>query len=176
MIYSGSKDNTARTLRVKGLYNIGKANTNEGLTLELSALLSVYCDNLNCDYLKTNFIVSLGSLRRKDSRFKIELWGSWSVLRQLHAMLVTSYEIVEVYFGLLGTKSFWTQNERFPAAGSRCRQNLTFENFTPASLGRLRQNICAKKRAARVARVIFPHSTNEIIACVVVVAIAVIVS
>ena len=79
-----------------------------------------------------------------------------------------------MYFRLLGTNSFWAQNERVPAAGSHCRQNLTFENFTPASLGRLRQNICAKKRAARVARVIFPHSTNEIIACVVV-AVAVVV-
>lgn len=32
---------------MKGLYNVGKANTNEGLTLEFSALLSFYCDNLS---------------------------------------------------------------------------------------------------------------------------------
>lgn len=48
MIYSGSKGDTVERLgTMKGLYNVGKANTNEGLTLEFSALLSFYCDNLS---------------------------------------------------------------------------------------------------------------------------------
>ena len=34
-------------------------------------------------------------------------------------------------------------NERFTAAGLRCRQNLKYENFT-SLLGRLRQNIASK--------------------------------
>ena len=35
------------------------------------------------------------------------------------------------------------ENERFIAAGSRCRQNLKYENFTPL-FGRLRQKIPLK--------------------------------
>ena len=35
------------------------------------------------------------------------------------------------------------KNERFTAAGSRCCQNLKYENFT-SSFGRLRQNIASK--------------------------------
>ena len=41
-------------------------------------------------------------------------------------MLVTFYKIVEVHFRLLGTNGFHlkAENERFTAAGPRCRQNL----------------------------------------------------
>ena len=57
-------------------------------------------------------------------------------------MLETLYKIGEVHFRLLGTNGFHARakNERFTAAGLRCRQNLKNENFT-SSFGRLRQNI-----------------------------------
>ena len=50
-----------------------------------------------------------------------------------------------MYFYLLGTSAFHVKakNEKFAAAGSRCRQNLKFDNFT-SSFGRLRQNIAPK--------------------------------
>jgi len=46
---------------------------------------------------------------------------------------------------LLGTDGFQAKakNERLPAAGSLCRQNLKYENFM-SLLGRLRQNIASK--------------------------------
>jgi len=58
--------------------------------------------------------------------------------------LITLYKIGEVHFRLLGTNGFHVKakNQRFTAAGSRCRQNLKDENFT--SFGRLRQNIAPK--------------------------------
>ena len=51
------------------------------------------------------------------------------------------YEIVEVYFRLLGTNRFYVraEDERFTAASSRCRRNLKYENPT-SSFGRLREN------------------------------------
>ena len=57
-------------------------------------------------------------------------------------MLVKLYKIGELHFRVLGTNGFHikAKNERFTAAGSRCRQNLKYENFT-SSFGRLRQNI-----------------------------------
>ena len=57
-------------------------------------------------------------------------------------MLITLYKIGEVHFGLLGTSGFRVKakSERFTPAGSCCRQNLKYENFT-SSFGRLRQNI-----------------------------------
>ena len=60
-------------------------------------------------------------------------------------MLETLYKIGEVHFRLLGTNGFHARakNERFTAAGLRCRQNLKNENFT-SSFGRLRQNIATK--------------------------------
>ena len=53
-------------------------------------------------------------------------------------MLVTLYKIGEVHFCLLGTNGFHAKakHERFTAAGSGCRQNLKYENFT-SSFGRL---------------------------------------
>ena len=57
-------------------------------------------------------------------------------------MLVTLCEIGAEYFRLLGTNGshLKAKSERFTAAGSRCRQNLKYENFT-SSFGRLRQKI-----------------------------------
>ena len=58
-------------------------------------------------------------------------------------MLVTLYKVGEVHFRLLGANGFHIKNmknERFAAAGSRCRQNLKNENFTPL-FGRLRKKI-----------------------------------
>ena len=59
-------------------------------------------------------------------------------------MLITLYKIGELHCRLLGTNGVHVKakNERFTAAGSRCRQNL-YENFT-SSFGRLRQNIATK--------------------------------
>ena len=50
-----------------------------------------------------------------------------------------------MYFRLLGANGFHVkaEKERFPAAGSSCRQNLKAENFT-SSLGRLRRTIVPK--------------------------------
>ena len=60
-------------------------------------------------------------------------------------MLVTLYKIGELHFRLLSTNSFLAKakNERFSAAGSRCRQNLKNENFT-SLVGRLRQKFSPK--------------------------------
>ena len=46
-------------------------------------------------------------------------------------MLITSYKIGKVKFRLLGTNGFHlkAKNEIFSAAGSRCRQNLKYENL-----------------------------------------------
>jgi len=57
-------------------------------------------------------------------------------------MLITLYKIGEVHFGLLGTSGFRVKakSERFTPAGSCCRQNLKYENFT-SSFGGLRQGI-----------------------------------
>ena len=72
-------------------------------------------------------------------------------------LILTSYKIGEVHFRLLGTNGFHVKakNERFTAAGSRCRQNHKYENFT-SLFGRLRlSKNCSKKRAARAARIFF---------------------
>ena len=60
-------------------------------------------------------------------------------------MLITSCKIGEVHFRLLGTNGFQVNanNGRFAAAGSRCRQNVKFENFM-SLFCRLRQKIAAK--------------------------------
>ena len=57
-------------------------------------------------------------------------------------MLVKLYKIRKVYFRLLGTKGFHIkeEDERFTAAGLRCRQNIKYENFTP-SFGKIREKI-----------------------------------
>ena len=57
-------------------------------------------------------------------------------------------------------------------AGSRCRQNLKYEKFM-SSFGRLRQKNCAKKRAARAARLFFLIQPIISLICGVVVAVAV---
>ena len=61
-------------------------------------------------------------------------------------MLVTVNKLGGVYFPLLCTNCFHVraENERFSGAGSSCRQNLKYENFT-SSYGRLRQNIAPKR-------------------------------
>ena len=55
------------------------------------------------------------------------------------------YKIREVRFRLLDTNGFVVKakNERFTAAGSRCRQNLKYENFM-SSFGRPRQKVAPK--------------------------------
>ena len=60
-------------------------------------------------------------------------------------MLVTLCKINEVHFRLLGTICLHVKakNKRFTAAGSHCRQNPKYENFT-LSLGRLCRKIAPK--------------------------------
>ena len=60
-------------------------------------------------------------------------------------MLLTFYKIGEMHFRLLGTNGFHVkaENERFTAAGSRCRQNLKYETFT-LSFDRLRKTNAPK--------------------------------
>ena len=59
--------------------------------------------------------------------------------------MVTNNKIGEVYFRLLGTDSFHikAEKERFSAVGSRCRQNLKYENFS-SSFDKLRQRSVPK--------------------------------
>ena len=53
------------------------------------------------------------------------------------------------------------KNARFPAASSRCRQNLKYENFT-SLFGRINQKLHQKTRLT-CCTIIFPHSINQII-------------
>ena len=91
--------------------------------------------------------------------------------------MVTLYEIGEVYFRCLGTNGFHVkaENERFTAAGFRCRENFKNENFT-SSFGRLRQKDCAKKRAVRAARLFFPVQPIKALIRGIVAAVAVVIS
>ena len=67
-----------------------------------------------------------------------------SVLRLFH-QVGTLYKIGKVYSRMFGTNCFHVKakNERFTAAGSRCRQNPKCEIFM-SSFGRLRQKIAPK--------------------------------
>ena len=77
--------------------------------------------------------------------------GEFELLRvrvigvQLYSMSVTLYKISDVSFRLLGTNGLdaKAKNEKFNAVGSRCRQNLKYENLT-SSFGRLRQKNATK--------------------------------
>ena len=62
-----------------------------------------------------------------------------------YCTVVASCKIGEIHFRFLGTNAFHfkAENERFTTAGSRCRQNLKYENFT-SSFGTLRQQIAPK--------------------------------
>ena len=68
-------------------------------------------------------------------------------------MLVTSYEMGEVSFHLIGANGFHikAENEGFSPVGSRCHQNIKYENFR-SSFSRLRQKNCIRKLAGRTAR------------------------
>ena len=81
-----------------------------------------------------------------------------------YSVLVTLYKIGEVYFRFLGTNGFHVkeESERFTAAGSRCRQNLKYENST-LSFGTSRQKIAAKSVSHVQHDYFFSHSTNQII-------------
>ena len=68
-------------------------------------------------------------------------------------MSVTSYEMGEVSFHLIGGNGFHikAENEGFSPVGSRCHQNIKYENFR-SSFSRLRQKNCIRKLAGRTAR------------------------
>ena len=93
-------------------------------------------------------------------------------------MLVTLKKTGEVSFHLIDTNGCHAKakNERFTAAGSRCRQNLRYAEYFTWSFGRLRQKNCTKKRAARAARLFFIIKSIITLICDVVVAIAIVVS
>ena len=90
-------------------------------------------------------------------------------------MFVTLYKIGEVHCRLVGTDGFHAKakNERFTAAGSRCRLNLKYENFT-ASFSRLRQKI-APKSLPHVTIIFRLQPIKSLICGVVVVVAAVVV-
>ena len=87
-------------------------------------------------------------------------------------MLVALHKMREVCFCLLGTNDFHVKakNERFTAAGLRCRRNLKYENFT-SSYCRLRQKI-APKRVPHVQHDYFLIKTIKSLICGFVVAVA----
>ena len=92
-------------------------------------------------------------------------------------MSVTLYEIGQVSFRLLGTNGLRLkpENERFIVAGSPCRQNLKYENFT-LSFGRLPVKNCIQVRAARAAREFFLIQPIRSLFSGVVVDVAIVVS
>ena len=90
-------------------------------------------------------------------------------------MFVTLLKIDEVHFRLLGTNGLHVKakNERFTAAGSRCRQNLKYLNFV---IWQTAVKNCTKKRAARAARLFFLIQPIKSLICEVAVAVAVVIS
>ena len=78
----------------------------------------------------------------------------------------TLYKLGEVHFRLLGTNVFHvkTENERFTARSSRCRQSLKY-GIIKSSFGRLHKKHCSKKRAAHVARLFFPIQPIKSLNC-----------
>ena len=86
-------------------------------------------------------------------------------------MLVMLYKTGEVHFRLPCTNGFHAKakNERFIAAGSRCRQYLKNENFTSSFADYVK--ICTKKRAARAARLFFLIQPIKSLICGAVVAV-----
>ena len=104
--------------------------------------------------LVKTMLKKLRRLLQRERHIKIEL-----CVRVLcdYFKLVTLYKLGEVYFLLLGTNSFHVkaENEIFTAAGSCCRQNLKYENFTHVVVWKTTSKNCTKERAARVARLLF---------------------
>ena len=72
-------------------------------------------------------------------------------------MLVTLYKIGEAHFRFLGTSGYHVKakNERFSAAGSRCRQNLKVNMKIRVVAWPTTSKICSKKRAERAAWLFF---------------------
>ena len=64
-----------------------------------------------------------------------------------------NYSMLVMLLPLIGTNDFHVkaENERFTAAGSSCRQNIQFENFTSLFRRLLQINV----RASSVARLFF---------------------
>ena len=79
-------------------------------------------------------------------------------------MLVTLHKTGVVHFCLLSTNGYHVKakNETFTAVSSCCGQNLKYRNVHVVAWDTTSKN-CTKKRAARAARLFFPHSANQII-------------
>ena len=95
-------------------------------------------------------VTIIGSLRSYDSCCKESVTPKYNfalclVFCNYYSMFVTLYKVGKVYFRFLGMNSFhvMAKNERFTAAGSRCHQNLKYQNLT-LSFGRLCQKIAPK--------------------------------
>ena len=87
------------------------------------------------------------------SIFKIELFVRLSVSR----LFLVGHVVQNWRCALSLAWHEWfhekAKNKRFTAASSRCRQNLTDENF-PSMFGRLRKKNSIKKRAAQAKRLL----------------------
>ena len=116
------------------------------------------------DQIPSRRIKQHRQLQRK-GHIKIELCVRLSALRLVDVSHV--HKIAKVSCRLILPQMVFVsaaKNGRFTVAGSRYRQNLTYENFT-ALFGRLRQKlhqiVCRTCRTPST--IIFPHSTNQII-------------
>ena len=88
-------------------------------------------------------------------------------------MFITSYKIGEVHFRWLGTNGCHEMKDLFTAAGSPCRHNFNYVNFTSFVVW---PKNCRKKRATRAARLFFLIQPIKSLICGVVVAVAAVVS
>ena len=92
-------------------------------------------------------------------------------------MFVTLYETGEVHFCLLGSNGIYVkaENEKFIAAGLRCRENRKYEKFT-ASSDRLRQKLHQKSCRTRSTILFFIIQPIKLLICGVAVVVAVVIS
>ena len=113
-----------------------------------------------CSYRIFFASYSCSSVQRKH-HFKIELNGRLRVLRLCHVSHVARNRpsVLSLawheWFSCKGIK-----NTRCIAAGSRCRQNLKYENIT-SSFGRLRQKKIAPKSVQHVQHDYFASSNQS---------------
>ena len=110
---------------------------------------------------------SIGSFRRHDCRCNESVSSKLNFGVGLafcdYSTLVTSCEMGEVSFHLIGTNPLHVNPEfgRFTDAGSHCRQNLKFENFSSSFCRHVKK---LHQRACRTcSTIIFVDSTNHMI-------------
>ena len=89
-------------------------------------------------------------------------------------MFITSYKIGEVHFRWLGTNGCHEMKDLFTAAGSPCRHNFNYVNFT--SFGGLRRKTAGKSVPHVQHDYFFLIQPIKSLICGVVVAVAAVVS